>query len=281
MRAKLIILSTVLLILSMYLPASAHYWRLAGPPEFVPSVNGVASAKAGETKTYNDGEGGVTTTLTARTFTSAEFVTSQPRYGTHRMRYTWNAPPDVIRPGELLPVGLRWETLQKWNRFSPQMMGLVHLDGSEDWYPDGIGYGELAPASKRASGSVRNPVIKVTTNNSTELTFYQHVACGGQWVRVAWKYRLVDGAAPAAGKGDDLSLAGTWYMGGPMHAGMPCKILQTGKELVFINEGGDRSAGRLNADGTVTAVSWNNLKGALVDGNNRIKWANGTWWYRK
>ena len=79
----------------------------------------------------------------------------------------------------------------------------------------------------------------------------------------------------------EYNLGGTWYMGGPGNVGMPCKIIQVENELTFINERGDRSAGHFNTDGTVLATTWSNLKGVLTDTNNRIKWANQTWWYRK
>jgi hypothetical protein len=192
MRVIFLLVSASLLVLSLDAPAWAHYWRLAGPPEFAPSINGQPSIQVGETKTYNDGEGGVTTTLVDRTAARAEFITSQPRYGTHRMRYAWDAPPEIIHPGELLPVGLRWVFPGKWHRFAPQMMILGHLDWSEDWYGNPA-YGD--------SGAVRNSTIRVTKNDSRELTFYVHVACGGQWVRVVWKYQRVDGDAPAVNTG--------------------------------------------------------------------------------
>ena len=76
------------------------------------------------------------------------------------------------------------------------------------------------------------------------------------------------------------NLGGTWYMGGPGNVGMPCKIIQEGKELTFINERGDHSAGRFNADGTVVATTWSNLQGTLVNGSDRINWNNKTWWTR-
>jgi hypothetical protein len=195
MKSISIAASAVLLLLSAHAHASAHYWKLAGPPEFAPSVNGDPAAEAGETKSYNDGEGGVTTTLVARTPTHAEFTTSQPRYGTHRMSYDWDAPPQIIRPGDVPTLALRWQIPQRWNRFCPQMTAFSHLDGSEDWY-NTLGYGYNRPEdfkSDQNSGEFRNTTIKVADIDRAELILYRHVGCGGVWVRVLWKYTLVEG----------------------------------------------------------------------------------------
>ncbi|MBI5624110.1 MAG: hypothetical protein HY924_10045 [Elusimicrobia bacterium] len=201
MRMQRALSAAVLFVLSVSVPASASYWKLAGSPEFASEVNAIPALQPGESKTINDGEGGVTTTLAARTATHAEFVTVQPRYGTHRMRYDWDAPPKVIRPGDVPTLGLRWEILQRYTRFCPQMMAFSHLDWSDDWYTNlGYGYGnptDLKPDQN--SGEVRNTTIKVTSRDSAELTLYRHVSCGGAWVRVLWKYKRMDGEPPAEG----------------------------------------------------------------------------------
>ena len=175
------------LVLGLAGAAHAQYRKLSGPPEFAESINGIPTLKPGQTTTVNDGEGGVTTTLSARTSNSAEFVSTQPRYGTHRMRYAWDSPPDIMKPGEVPSVGVRWEFVAKWNRFAPQMMTLTHLDWSEDWYTRPA-YGQ--PVAER------NSTIRVTTRDN-DLTFYTQVTCGGGTVRVEWKYKHVGGTTPA------------------------------------------------------------------------------------
>lgn len=193
MRVTAFGLSAFLFVLCALVPARAQVWKLSGAPEFVELVNDRA-IQVGETRTHDDGEGGVTTTLVARTVTSAEFIASQPRYGTHHMSYSWDAPPDIIRSGELISVGMRWQYAGKWKRFCPQMTTLCHLDWSDDWYT-ALAYGELAgaPSLLGDSGGVRNSSIKVADNDSGVLNFYWRVMCGGAWVQVAWKYKRVAG----------------------------------------------------------------------------------------
>lgn len=70
-------------------------------------------------------------------------------------------------------------------------------------------------------------------------------------------------------------LQGTWTI-----AGKTCKIEQKGRELTFINERGERSAGHFRDGITVVASGWGNLQGTLVDNNKRINWANNTAWVR-
>jgi hypothetical protein len=76
-------------------------------------------------------------------------------------------------------------------------------------------------------------------------------------------------------------LSGTWYMGGPINAGMPCKISQEGSTLIFVNENGAQSAGKFVDAKTVIATDWENgLRGTISADGNRIDWANGSWWTR-
>jgi hypothetical protein len=75
------------------------------------------------------------------------------------------------------------------------MTAFSHLDGSEDWY-NTLGYGYNRPEdfkSDQNSGEFRNTTIKVADIDRAELILYRHVGCGGVWVRVLWKYTLVEG----------------------------------------------------------------------------------------
>jgi hypothetical protein len=83
---------------------------------------------------------------------------------------------------------------------------------------------------------------------------------------------------PAGTSHPDLS--GNWYMGGPINAGMPCKISQEGSTLTFVNENGAQSAGKLADSRTVIATDWDGLHGTISTDGNRIDWANGSWWTR-
>ncbi len=55
MKSRVIVVFAALLMLAARGSASAHYWKLAGPPEFAPDLNGVPALEAGQSKTINDG----------------------------------------------------------------------------------------------------------------------------------------------------------------------------------------------------------------------------------
>jgi len=77
-------------------------------------------------------------------------------------------------------------------------------------------------------------------------------------------------------------LAGDWKMGGPYNVGKPCKIIQNGDTITFVNENGDKSKGILKDSTTVIATDWEGgLQGLLANGATRINWKNGTWWLRE
>jgi hypothetical protein len=73
------------------------------------------------------------------------------------------------------------------------------------------------------------------------------------------------------------AIGGTWRINN-----QPTTISQTANGgLLFINEGGARSAGRFLDATTVIATDWvGGLRGKLEDGGNTIRWANGTVWSR-
>jgi hypothetical protein len=71
-------------------------------------------------------------------------------------------------------------------------------------------------------------------------------------------------------------------MGGPYNVGMPCKILQSGNELTFVNENGDRFSGVFASKSEVIALGiGDGLHGKLNKNATRINWKNGTWWIRE
>jgi hypothetical protein len=77
-------------------------------------------------------------------------------------------------------------------------------------------------------------------------------------------------------------LAGNWQMGGPYNVGKPCRIAQTGKDLIFVNENSGESSGVLKSESEVIALNWEGgLSGILTNNATRINWRNGTWWIRE
>ena len=76
------------------------------------------------------------------------------------------------------------------------------------------------------------------------------------------------------------NINGAWKMGGPYNVGMPCKIIQKGTILTFINENGNQAMGYFKDANTVVAVEWRNLIGDITADKKRINWHNKTWWVR-
>lgn len=197
MRKSLLVLASLALSIFAATSASAHYWRLAGPPAFDPSVNGIPAYAIGETRPSTDGAGGQVT-LVQKTATSAEVLSISSRWGAHRIRYGWDAPPEILRPGQSFTTRISWEIAERWSQFSPQMLALSHLDWSPDFYLRSLKYGYGQPDDLTSFSGYDSNTWTVTTNDSGQLHFYTHIACGGAWVRVTWTYNRVDGTAPAA-----------------------------------------------------------------------------------
>ena len=203
--APLILLRAFILPMLMVLGVSglttgtavAQYWRLTGPAVFVPTP--VSSDKSeimlpGTSRRYASGEGLVTTTLNSQTLNSVAFTTTHERYGTNTIAYSWDSPPEILRPGDVLPVTIRWNIGQRYNRFSPQMGSVAHLDWSSDWYTNQC-YGELCPGPT-TSGEERNTVLGVADNDAAELVFFLDVHATPANVKVQWTYRREEGSAP-------------------------------------------------------------------------------------
>jgi len=71
-------------------------------------------------------------------------------------------------------------------------------------------------------------------------------------------------------------LAGTWQSNG-----QPCRIAQSGQDLLFINERGGQSRGRIQDKSTVVATDWEGgLVGELSSNKKIISWRNHTVWVR-
>lgn len=66
-----------------------------------------------------------------------------------------------------------------------------------------------------------------------------------------------------------------------MNGGMACQILQTGTNLTFVNEKGEKCNGVLQTKSKVVALDWGGLVGDLTNDATRINWKNGTWWLKK
>src|SRR6266850_1506526 len=60
-----------------------------------------------------------------------------------------------------------------------------------------------------------------------------------------------------------------------------CSIIQTGDDLLFVNESNGKSNGRFERDRVVIAIDWEGgLKGTIANNGTRIDWANNTSWER-
>lgn len=271
--------------------AIAQYWRLSGPPVFIlgqddPSRGGIFLP--GTSRSYASGEGLVTTTLNSRTLNSATFTTTHERYGTNTVTYEWDSPPEILHAGEVVPVSIRWNIGQKYKRFSPQIGSMAHLDWSGEWYTNQC-YGELC-ANPTTSGEERNTVLKVTSNDNTQLLFSWNVHSTPGNVVVQWTYRRVEGSPPSTSPNTAgntsipptpinaaAGIEGAWLINGK-----PTSIRRgNAGNLIFTNEGGSVSNGRFIDANTVIATDWaGGLRGSLQDGGNTIRWANGTVWVR-
>lgn len=181
----------------------AQTWRLTGPPEFIQSQDDWTKGgifQPGTSRKFASSEGMITTTLNSRTANSVAFTTTHERYGTGTISYSWDSPPELLHAGEVLAFTIRWNIGQKYSDFCPQMGTLVHLDFSEDWYTTQW-YGYSNHPVSPATGQESNSVIKVTTNNPTELLFYVDVHSTPGDVRLQWKYRRVEGNEPPSSGG--------------------------------------------------------------------------------
>ena len=66
-------------------------------------------------------------------------------------------------------------------------------------------------------------------------------------------------------------------MGGPYNRGKPCKLIQNGNEIIFINEKGNTAKG-YKRNSRFVIPKWNNLTGHVKNGGNLIEWSDGTRW---
>jgi hypothetical protein len=83
--------------------------------------------------------------------------------------------------------------------------------------------------------------------------------------------------AYAGGHGFAASLSGRWF-----HGGQPTSINveADGRNLMIINENGQRSSGYANSPYELEIPSLR-IKGRVGDGGRRISWSNGTTWTRQ
>src|SRR5262249_593927 len=81
----------------------------------------------------------------------------------------------------------------------------------------------------------------------------------------------------ADGSGFASSLSGRWF-----HKGQPTSINveADGRNLMIINENGQRSSGYANSPYELEIPSLR-MKGRVGDGGQRISWSNGTTWTRQ
>jgi hypothetical protein len=75
---------------------------------------------------------------------------------------------------------------------------------------------------------------------------------------------------------EETRLTGIWLG----NQGRPCGVLQEGRFLVLVNEGGGAAIGKLTDANHLVAHSWGDLVGELVDGGRTIAWKNGGAWKR-
>ncbi|HEY7001499.1 MAG TPA: hypothetical protein VH330_07140 [Candidatus Udaeobacter sp.] len=92
-----------------------------------------------------------------------------------------------------------------------------------------------------------------------------------------WSGAATSAPAYAGGVGFAASLNGRWY-----HRGQPTSINveADGRNLMIINENGQRSSGYANSPYELEIPS-SRLTGRVGDGGQRISWSNGTTWTRQ
>lgn len=99
----------------------------------------------------------------------------------------------------------------------------------------------------------------------------------------------VFGTITAAYAGTLPDIEGTWYAQG--NAAKRCHITQSGLNVSFTNEIGDRAHGQFTDPSTLSASwpDWHNSMGAgprstyvghISSDLNTIRWSNGTYWTR-
>lgn len=235
MRNRCSFLAALFLSLCASTPAWAHYWKLEGAGTFLASYGVVPAYHVGETRPISEGEGGQVT-LVNKSLNSAEFLALSSRWGTHRIRFTWDTPPDILRPGEHFSTKIGWEISQKWTRFSPVMQALSRLDPESEWYIRSLKYGYDPQTDLKNFTGFDSHTYTVTTNDRTTLNFITYVSCWG-WVQVNWKYIKVDGTAPASPNPTDSNPVSS----GPPSAGpssaTPVKLFGNGNTGGVANGG--------------------------------------------
>jgi hypothetical protein len=119
--------------------------------------------------------------------------------------------------------------------------------------------GERSPGYLMSNGQVVatgwGNLVGTLSHNNTRITWSN----GSTWDRQA-----------------PVNLAGKWLING-----RPCTIQQSGNNLIFTNERGQRSEGYIMPNGQVVATGWGNLIGTLSHNNTRITWNNGSIWNRQ
>jgi hypothetical protein len=92
-----------------------------------------------------------------------------------------------------------------------------------------------------------------------------------------WPAAATGSPAYAGGPGFAASLSGRWF-----HDGQPTSINveADGRNLMIINENGQRSSGYANSPYELEIPSWR-IKGYVSHGGRRISWTNGTEWTRE
>jgi len=93
----------------------------------------------------------------------------------------------------------------------------------------------------------------------------------------AWPAAATGSSAHAAGSGFAAGLSGQWF-----HDGKPASIRvdSDGRNLMIINENGQRSSGYANSPYELEIPSLR-MKGRVGDEGRRISWNNGTTWTRQ
>jgi hypothetical protein len=255
-------------VLAGCIGANAGQWRLIGGGTFV-----------GEEQ-WTEGDGWVGR-VEGRSQNHILVSQSTTRGGltSKTARLEWAGAPQVLQPGEMPPLPARATIVQMTN---PSGMSInTNVDCFIKTPYRSFWQGTI-PMRQGGTLELRNTELRIPEGSTgSRLTLVYRISGFGTAKDTEFTYEWLGSASQGGGDhantGLMAGLEGTWTING-----RPTSITQgSGESLIFTNEGGATSRGRLLDANTVIAIDWaGGLRGSLQDRGNTIRWANGTVWTR-
>ena len=243
--------------------AQAGHWRLVGGGTFIGDEQ------------WQEGDGWVGR---VENRSQSQILVSQSFRGgevSKTLRLEWRGVPQLLQPGELPALPGRATLLTMHNpsglSINSNVSCFIKTPHRSFWEGD---------LPKPGTLELRNTSLRIPQGlpGSQMIITYQVLGFGTA-KKTEFTYKWTDGAASSGGRAEDglPAIGGGWRINN-----RPASIKQSADGvLLFINEGGARSAGRFIDANTVIATDWvGGLRGTLEDGGNTIRWANGTVWFR-